>query len=407
MNTEELERNKTIQIADVFKAGRRAAQLRRSDQGTEFVYFPDYLNDGIPVATTLPLTTTPLLTTAGAVPPFFAGLLPEGRRLTSLRRHVKTSANDELSLLLAVGRDPVGNVQVVPEGELPGEQESLLVVTQSFSEIHFSELMVEAGVVDLVSIPGVQDKVSARMISVPLRSAGTRYILKLDPPEYPHLIENEYFFLSMAAASGMPTVRAELVEDVDGRKGLLIQRFDRVSLPGGKTRSLACEDACQLLNLWPSDKYNVTSERLIGAIQSVCTAGIVAARDVFRQLCFAWLTGNGDVHAKNVSVLADFEGEWSVAPAYDLPSTVPYGDLTLALSIGGKTKDLSRRGMLDFANAIGLNEKAASSALDGVLERTAGVVEKLSGGVIPFDPHTVSEMVRTLRYRRHQMTSHG
>jgi len=37
---------------------------------------------------------------AGALPSYFSGLLPEGRRLGALRRAVKTSADDELSLLL-------------------------------------------------------------------------------------------------------------------------------------------------------------------------------------------------------------------------------------------------------------------------------------------------------------------
>ncbi|WP_414819923.1 HipA domain-containing protein [Serinicoccus sp. CNJ-927] len=38
----------------------------------------------------------------------------------------------------------------------------------------------------------------------------------------------------------------------------------------------------------------------------------------------AWATGNGDLHAKNLSVLQR-DGEWRVAPVYDVPSTVPYG----------------------------------------------------------------------------------
>ena len=51
----------------------------------------------------IPLTSHPMRTHAGTDRPFFASLLPEGRRLSSLRRAVKTSADQELSLLLAVG----------------------------------------------------------------------------------------------------------------------------------------------------------------------------------------------------------------------------------------------------------------------------------------------------------------
>ena len=87
----------------MFKDTQLAGVLRRLRGGVEFGYLPEYLSaGGEQVATTLPLTDVPVLTPAGAVPPYFAGFLPEGRRLSSLRRAVKSSADDDLSLLLAV-----------------------------------------------------------------------------------------------------------------------------------------------------------------------------------------------------------------------------------------------------------------------------------------------------------------
>src|SRR5688572_27586176 len=195
----DLEGLATVEVADVYKGGRLAARLRRRPDGVEFAYRPDYLGEGGPAAaTTLPLTDEPVHTHAGAVPPFFAGLLPEGRRLSSLRRAVKTSADDELSLLLAVGRDTVGDVQVVPEGVEPAPAEPLVQVGRDWSEVSFADVLAEAGVVDPVGLPGIQDKASARMISVPVGRAGERYLLKVDPPEYPHVVENEAFFLDLA-----------------------------------------------------------------------------------------------------------------------------------------------------------------------------------------------------------------
>jgi len=305
-----------------------------------------------------------------------------------------------LSLLLAVGRDVVGDVQVVPEGETPTEAEALITVQSSFSEIRFSEILTEAGVVDRTGIPGVQDKASARMISVPVARAAARYILKVDPPEYPHVVENEHYFLSAARSAGILTTEAELVADAEDRKGLLVRRFDRVVDAAGATHSRACEDACQLMNLWPADKYNVSSERLTAAVANVCAAGPVAVRDVYRQLCFAWLTGNGDVHAKNISVLATSEGEWRVAPAYDLPSTLPYGDLTLALPIQSSSDGLSRRLMLDFAGIIGMTPKAATATLDDMIDATANVTSDIRNGAIPFSQQTVSTWTKRLEYRR-------
>lgn len=127
----------------------------------------------------------------GALPAFFTGLLPEGRRLNALKEAVKTSADDEMSLLLGVGADVVGDVAVVPEGVTPSEvparvQLPLLATTT------FSDLLIELGIrVQRAGLPGVQDKVSAAMINLPVARAGSRYLLKLNPPEFPHLVENE------------------------------------------------------------------------------------------------------------------------------------------------------------------------------------------------------------------------
>ena len=152
----------------MYKRGRLAARLTRVDGGVQFAYLPGYLDGAGPaVASTLALDDRPVVTARGAVPPFFAGLLPEGRRLTNLRRAVKTSADDDLSLLVAVGGDPVGDVQV----------------NRSFAEVTFTDVLEQAGVVDPHALAGVQDKASARMLSVPVAQRGRRFILKIDPPE--------------------------------------------------------------------------------------------------------------------------------------------------------------------------------------------------------------------------------
>lgn len=124
---------KSVLSADVYKGDVLAARLRRTTDGVEFRYLDDYLRSArAPVATTLPLTDEPWTLSAGAVPAFFAGLLPEGRRLSNLRRAVKTSADDDLSLLLAVGSDTVGVVRVMPDGTSPGGRRSVIPVR--FSE---------------------------------------------------------------------------------------------------------------------------------------------------------------------------------------------------------------------------------------------------------------------------------
>jgi len=389
-----------VDAAYVYRAGTRAARLVRERDGVHFRYLPEYLaSHALPVATTLPLRTADVVTTGGAVPAFFAGLLPEGRRLGLLRREVKASADDELSLLAAVGSDTVGDVQVIPDGSSPTAAEPAVEIDLR-GDLDFSSLVGELAPVDRVGLAGVQDKVSGRMICVPARDARKRYILKLNPPEYPHVVENEAFFLDASRACRLPTVESRLLTDRHGVHALLVTRFDRLASES-QTTSLAVEDGCQVLDRWPADKYSVTTAQVFITLSSLCAARDVAARDLFRQLCFALLTGNGDLHAKNVSIVTDpVTGEWRIAPAYDLPSTAFYGDRSLALTLEGRRSGISRRILLDFAESIGLRRPGASRWLDDILVRTPDLAERIEAGALPFSRDVAHKAARVLRNNR-------
>jgi serine/threonine-protein kinase HipA len=190
-----------VSDADVYKAGVLAGTLHRLHDRTEFSYLPGYLDSAHrAVAWSLPIRAEAFIAPAAAVPAFFAGLLPEGRRLTALRRTVGTSADDEFSLLLAVGGDTIGDVQVVPAGDMPTATASPVVV-DDFGKVVFSDLFAQAigQRPDRVALPGVQDKISGQMLNVPVQGRSNGYILKLNPPEFPHLVENEHFFFQAAA----------------------------------------------------------------------------------------------------------------------------------------------------------------------------------------------------------------
>lgn len=387
--------------ADVYKNGQLAARLQRTPHGTEFRYDPQYLrNGGPPIASTLPLTDNPRITPAGAVPPYFAGLLPEGRRLSALRRLVKTSADDELSLLLAVGTDTIGDVQVTPvETPLPSEPETLQLPARP-EDTRWVDLLEHANITQRPpTIAGVQDKASASMISLPVKQQHERYILKLNPPEYPHLVENEHHFIQWSRTARINTTRARLLRDADNEPALLVTRFDRVA-DNGATRALAVEDAAQALGIWPADKYNITFEQASLSLMNLCNAPLIAARNVLQQLVFAWLTGNGDLHAKNLSALTTTTRDTRLAPAYDLPSTLPYGDSTLALTVGGRDT-LTPRRVTEYANEMGLRQAAVDRVVGSILARTTDLIDSISA--LPFDSRTRAKVTRQLAARRRDL----
>jgi serine/threonine-protein kinase HipA len=406
---EDLGRLRRVDAADVYVGDVVAGELRRTPDGTVFTYRDDYLAQrGPAVATSLPLSATPVLTPAGALPPFFTGLLPEGRRLAAVRAAVKTSADDELSLLLAVGSDAIGHVRVVPHGDLPTEDEVTEPVLGLPSEVSFRELLrqalgAEPDLLDRVALPGVQDKISGRMISFPVAGARGRYLLKLNPPEFPHLVENEAFFLEAARRSGLSVATAHIEVDADGEPGLLVDRFDRVEVNGGGLCRLAQEDACQVLARYPADKYRLTAEEVVAGLAAVTDAPVVAARDLLRQLAFAYLSGNGDAHGKNFSVLRHSNGEWRASPAYDVPTSHPYGDTTMALTIDGKDREsITWRSFVALGDVVGVPERAVRRTLADLttsVDRWIGDLDQL-----PFDQRRVHRLRRLVADRRAKLT---
>ncbi|MCO4254022.1 type II toxin-antitoxin system HipA family toxin [Pseudarthrobacter cellobiosi] len=405
-------------VADIYKAGVLAARLERHDGGTRFSYVPAYLaSGGAAVASSLPLTGAPVDSAAGAAPPYFTGLLPEGRRLNALRRSIKTSADDDLSLLIAAGGNPVGDVQIIGHGE-PLDSDEHAVQLDPKLPVDFDKLLGDPDLIDPVALAGVQDKLSAGMISLPVASAGRRFILKLNAPEFPHVVENELVMFRYAARLRIPLSRVRLIRDVAGRPGLLVERFDRVPISGGgpdDVRRLAVEDGAQVLKLYPADKYNVAYGQVCHALADYCSAPLPALRNLAVQGAFAWLSGNGDLHAKNVSMVQQPHGEWTIAPVYDIPSTVVYGDKTLALTLNGKRSGISRRHFLGWAKDLGLSDRTAAQVLELALKASGPLIADLESGAAfaglggpaknddggsPFPDMVTRAWVKELKHRR-------
>jgi len=176
---------------------------------------------------------------------------------------------------------------------------------------------------------------------------------------------------------------------------------------------LAVEDGAQVLALYPADKYNVGYGPVCHALAAYCAAPLPALRNLALQAAFAWLTGNGDLHAKNVSMVQQPAGEWSIAPVYDIPSTVVYGDKTLALTLDGKRTGVSRRHFLGWAMTLGLTERAAVQVLQVALRASAPLVADLETGTAfrsmtrdggsPFSALVTRHWLKELKHRRRLM----
>ena len=84
---------------------------------------------------------------------------------------------------------------------------------------------------------------------------------------------------------------------------------------------------------------------------------------------------------------------------------MPYGDLTLALSLDGSREGVSHRRLLNFAGELGIPKRASENALEQLLVRTAPVLGDLGVLGLPYDGQTMARWQRELDYRRRQLSS--
>ncbi|MEX1024804.1 MAG: HipA domain-containing protein [Planctomycetota bacterium] len=350
-------------------------RLARTALGCELRYVSAALDSGLAVSHRLPVRVEPYVVQGVNLPPYFAGLLPEGLRMRVLVSTLKTSEDDLFTLLAAVGGDTVGAVTVAPSGAATRRHEPR--VDLGSAELDFRQLLEESlgrgagAAIDRRALAGVQPKVSAARLTLPVRAARTDFgecILKLELDDLPRLVANERFFMTLAREVGVEAARVRTVTDVHGSSALLAERFDRSrDRTSGRVLKLAQEDACQLLGRYPADKYRIALREFAEALE-VCAAPLVARLELLRLVAFSYLIANGDLHAKNLSVRSA-GGIVGLAPAYDLLSTLPYGDDRMALKLEGRDQRLGRRDFVAFGERVGVRASATERMLTTLVTR--------------------------------------
>ncbi|NNH27981.1 type II toxin-antitoxin system HipA family toxin [Rhizobium sp. SEMIA 4085] len=318
--------------------------------------------------------------------PWLANLLPEAH-LSEIGQQLKVSPQDVLGLLMRVGRDTAGafsigeprrdgnNFRVVDDAE------ALERIINELPERPF--LIGERGV--SMSLAGVQDKLPVFInadgrIAIPLDGTPSTHILKPDIRRLAGSVTNEAFCMTLARLCGL-----EAAEVTTGRAGerdyLLVRRYDRIADVQGIVRRIHQEDFCQLLGLFPAEKYEQTGlGRRIGASlpqMFEALARLVSPAERLRLLdavIFNVLICNSDSHAKNYSVLIGASGTARLAPLYDLMCAAPYRqiDQSLPQRLGTRRNadELHGKDWRQFASDTGLSPAMVTRRV----EELAGLV---------------------------------
>ncbi|UPA26787.1 type II toxin-antitoxin system HipA family toxin [Shinella oryzae] len=310
---------------------------------------------------------------ARALPAFFANLLPEDKLREAMEKHHAGSvrAGNDFDLLVALGSDLPGAVRVVPSD---GTVTPLDNPPTSKPKARFSL----AGVQMKLSV--IKNTGKGGGLTLPLGDDQGSYIAKFPSTSFRDVSENEYANLALAEAIGMEVPERELVEQsefegipkefetLSDGKVLLVKRFDR----GANGERIHIEDFAQVFGVYPSRKYEGAAYHDIAAALNVAVSSD-AALEFVRRLALAAITGNGDMHLKNWSLIYRGAGDKpAFSPVYDVLSTVPYiPSDAMALSLAGERpfKALNAQRWKAFANRARLPEPAVLKAVTDTVER--------------------------------------
>lgn len=301
------------------------------------------------------------------LPPFFSNLLPEGKLRDYVSHLAGVRREREFFLLGFLGLDLPGAVQVVESDpvqlDLPEDNDA-----EAHDQVAGEKQMK-------FSLAGVQLKLSAlregRGLTIPVEGRGGNWIVKLPDPRFPRVPRTEWSTMHWAQRAGLPVPRIELVSlsDIHGLpddaytgkedKAYAIERFDR-----SKRGRIHTEDFAQVLGVRPAAKYENANYETI-ARNVLAIAGVEAFLRFVRQLVFVILSGNGDAHLKNWSLIYRDGVRADLAPPYDLVSTILYNPKdTLGLNLA-KNKAFERVTIADFerlAQKIGADPKVVTGA---------------------------------------------
>lgn len=307
-------------------------------------------------------------------PAAFDSLLPEGVLLDQLLIKHKLDRGDKWGQLMAVGLDLTGFVSVLPERS---DQKPIGKVTpgqtaKKRAAIHPDDDALPYTATDLVayhgkhrlkmSLSGVQPKVSAvfsrKEQQFKIVETNGSYILKPTPQAFPGAAENEALTMELARQAGIDVPRCGWISAKDDSGVFWIERFDRWG--AANRQRVRCEDACQILDVPASWKYLGNLETLARMVKERCSNPRLQLVRLFQRVLFCWVTGNGDMHLKNWSLLEN--GKLiELAPAYDLLNTLilTNDDEESALELDGRKTDFDRSLLIDYfgREVCGLNDR--------------------------------------------------
>ncbi|GGX79088.1 hypothetical protein GCM10011290_03100 [Vogesella alkaliphila] len=385
-----------------------------------------------PLSLSLPFLPGNAAYRGAVVSAYFDNLLPDSDAIRRrLAQHHQLTDSAPFTLLTALGRDCVGALQLLPEGETPQHLQS--ITGETLDEAAIANLLRQTvrpglpGQTDLVtdlrlSIAGAQEKTALLYHDGrwqrPLGNTPTTHIFKLPlglvggmAADMRSSVENEWLCARLVAAFGLSVARCDIAH-FEEQKVLIVERFDRrLSIDGSWLMRLPQEDLCQATATPPHLKYQSDGGPGIARILDILAgseSSEIDRRQFFKAQVVFWLLAATDGHAKNFSLFHLPGGRYRATPLYDILSAHPIighgaGKLApqkakLAMAVRGQSNHylidrIQPRHWLAQARSSGLTEAWAKDLLNELADTTDKVLQEVQAGLPSDFPADVAEAI--------------
>lgn len=314
---------------------------------------------------------------------YFDNLLPEEKLRETISKEAGLKGDDAFALLEYLGAESTGSLVLLPPEQTVSETADLQPLSDAALSQRIRDLSrasLSKGAPKRMSVAGAQNKLLVvdrnGQLFEPVGAQPSTHILKPDhtSDDYPASVINEYFTMRLADRLGLQTpkvCRRYVPEPV-----YIVERFDRYADAAGRTQRRHIIDACQLLNKSRSFKYSAATLTSLAACIGHCRNKAGARLQLYKWLVFNVLVANDDNHLKNMSFRVEADGI-ALCPPYDLLSTGTYHTrafadhratwpavpMMMALPGASTFGDVTRRALLDGAEALGLSRRIGEREL--------------------------------------------
>lgn len=400
----------------------------------ELRYDPKWVESALarPLSLSLPFAIGGEPLRSEAVGNCFENLLPDNPDIKRrLARRYTAGSIDTFDLLQALGRDCVGAVQLLPEGDEPRGFDAIEGRPLSDRQIaeHLRATVAQPGAGHSpaeddfrVSMAGAQEKTA--LLShrgkwmLPAGATPSTHIIKLPlgviggrQRDMRTSVQNEWLCMKLLQAFGLQTAPVEIRTFADHEPVLVVARFDRQLHSSGKWYlRLPQEDFCQVFGLPPWMKYEAEGGAGVAQIAQILGGSTEPERDkrtlLSAQILF-WMLAATDGHAKNFSIRLHAGGKYQLTPLYDVLSLWPLvgsgrdkiapQDLKMAMAVSGRSRhyhhgEIQRRHFNVAAQRCGWGEDC-EDIIEQLLARVEGAIGEVVAQVPPGFPQDVLDAV--------------